>query len=124
MALAIGQYLSGAIAIGITVIGIRFLVAPYAAAASYGIAVNPDATWDAFLSIKAIRDIASGLFTGILIANRSPKLLGCFILAATIIPLADAAIVLRHRGSKAAAFGIHGATAMTMLATSALLFSG
>jgi hypothetical protein len=43
------------------------------------------------------------------------------ILAASIIPLGDAAIVLRNGGSRAIAWGVHGATAVVMLITSALL---
>jgi hypothetical protein len=56
--------------------------------------------------------------------NRSAHLLGWFMLAATIIPLTDAAIVLRHGGTKAVAFGIHGATAVVMIVASGLLLSG
>jgi len=51
-------------------------------------------------------------------------LLGWFMLAATIIPLTDAAIVLSHGGTKAVAFGIHGATAVVMIVASGLLLSG
>jgi hypothetical protein len=43
------------------------------------------------------------------------------MLAATIIPLADATIVLRNGGSKATAWGVHGVTAAVMIITSALL---
>jgi Domain of unknown function (DUF4267) len=121
MAAVIGYYLSGAIALGIMFIGVRFFLAPHAAAAAFGVAVGPDARWEAYLSVKAIRDIASGLFIAILMLDRSTKLLGWFMLAATIIPLTDAAIVLRHGGTKATAFGIHGATAGVMLIISGLL---
>jgi len=124
MIVLIGYWLSGAIALGIVLIGIRFLVTPYAAAAAFGVPVVPDSRWDAYLSVKAIRDIAAGLFTAILILNRSAQLLGFFILAATIIPLTDAAIVIRHGGSKAAAIGIHGATAGFMLVISGFLLFG
>ena len=118
MPVVIGYYLSGAIALGIVFIGAGFLFAPHAAAAGFGVAVGPDVSWDAYLSVKAVRDIASGLFTAILIFNRSAHLLGWFMLAATIIPLTDAAIVLRHGGTKAAAFGVHGATAAVMVVAS------
>ena len=124
MSVIIGYYLSGAIALGIVFIGARFLFAPYTAAAGFGVAVRPDAIWDAYLSVKAIRDIASGLFIAILIINRSAHLLGWFMLAATIIPLTDAAIVLRHGGTKAVAFGIHGATAVVIIVAGGLLLLG
>jgi Domain of unknown function (DUF4267) len=73
--------------------------------------------------VKGIRDIVSGLFIAILMVNGSLHLLGWFILAATIIPLTDAVIVLSHGGTKATAFGIHGATAGVMLIISGLLQS-
>ena len=119
----LGYYLSGVIALGIIVIGARFFVTPYSAAAGFGVPVAPDARWDAYLYVKAIRDIASGLFIAILMIDGSLHLLGWFMLAATIIPLTDAMIVLSHGGSKASAFGIHGATAGVMLIISGFLLS-
>jgi hypothetical protein len=71
----------------------------------------------------AIRDVASGLFIVILMIDGSLRLLGWFMLAATIIPLTDAMIVLSHGGTKASAFGIHGATAGVMLIISGFLLS-
>jgi Domain of unknown function (DUF4267) len=85
------------------------------------ISVRPDAHWGAYLSVKGVRDISSGLFTVILMLNGSARLLGWFILAATIIPLSDAVIVLRHGGTQAVAFGIHGATAGVMLVIAGLM---
>jgi hypothetical protein len=119
----LGYYLSGVIAFGVIIIGARFLIAPHLAAAGFGVPVDPDGRWDAYLSVKGIRDIASGLFIAILMVNGSLHLLGWFILAATIIPLTDGLIVLRHGGTKATAFGVHGATAAVMLMISGLLLS-
>jgi hypothetical protein len=124
MAVTSGYVLSGIIAVAIIFIGARFLLAPYVAAAGFGVAVAPGTVADAYLSVKGIRDLASGLFTAILIINQSAHLLGWFMLAAAIIPLTDAGIVLRHGGSKATAFGVHGATAVVMLITSGLLLLG
>jgi hypothetical protein len=102
-----------AIAVAIIVIGAGFLLAPHSAAESFGIAMTPNPHSDAYLSVKAVRDIASGLFTAILILNRSAHLLGWFMLVATLIPLGDTVIVLRH-----------GATASLMVITSGLLLLG
>lgn len=77
----------------------------------------------AYLSVKGVRDIASGLFVFILMAAGATQLLGWVILAATIIPLADATIVLANRGSKSIALGVHGVTAAVMLVTAALLLT-
>jgi Domain of unknown function (DUF4267) len=120
--IAIAYTLAGLIAAAIIFIGARFIVAPRAAAAGYG--VLPDLgqpTTVAYLSIKGVRDIASGLSVIILMAAGATHLLGWVILAATIIPLADAGIVLGNGGSKSIAWGVHGATAVIMLITSALL---
>jgi Domain of unknown function (DUF4267) len=118
----IGYTLAGLIAAGIIFIGARFILAPRAAAAGYG--VQPDLSQrsvGAYLSVKGVRDIASGLFVFILMAAGATHLVGWAILAATIIPIADAIIVLGHGGPKSIAFGVHGLTAVVMLITSALL---
>lgn len=48
---------------------------------------------------------------------------GWFELAASTIPIGDAIIVLRSNGPKATVYGVHGATAVVLVATSALLFT-
>ncbi|MCV7300079.1 DUF4267 domain-containing protein [Mycobacterium barrassiae] len=114
--------LAGLIAAAIIFVGTRFIVAPRVAAAGYG--VQPDLAQPsvgAYMRVKGIRDIASGLFVIILMAAGATHLLGWVILAATIIPIADAVIVLRSGGAKSIAWGVHGATAVVMLITSALL---
>jgi hypothetical protein len=45
------------------------------------------------------------------------------MLAATAIPVGDAAIVLRSHGPKSAVYAIHGATAAVMLVISVLLLA-
>ena len=118
----IGYVLSGLLAVGIIFLGARFLVAPRVAAVGYGVLPDVDETSvRAYLSVKGVRDIATGLFVVILMIARETHLLGWVILAATIIPLADAAIVLRSGGSRAIAYGVHGVTAAVMVVTTALL---
>jgi hypothetical protein len=98
------------------------LVAPRVAAAGYG--VVPDLglrETRAYLSVKGVRDIASGLIIIILMAAGATHLVGWVMLAATIIPIADAVIVLGSGGSKSIAYGVHGGTAAVMLITTALL---
>jgi hypothetical protein len=75
----------------------------------------------AYLSAKGIRDIASGLFAAILIVYGSAHVLDRFMLAATLIPIADAVIVLHQGGSRTVAFGVHGGTAVAMLTIGGLL---
>lgn len=122
MTVTIGYVLAGILAGAIIFIGARFLVAPRAAAAGYG--VLPDLNQsgsDAYLSVKGVRDIATGLFVVIVMLAHATHLVGWVMLAATMIPIADGIIVLRDGGSKTIAWGVHGATAAVMLITAALL---
>jgi hypothetical protein len=77
----------------------------------------------AYLAVKGIRGIASGIFTVVLLAAQVPHVLAWFLLAAALIPVDDMIVVLGHQGSKATAYGIHGATAAVLLAAAALLLS-
>ena len=120
----IAYALSGLIGLGIIFVGTRFLLAPSTAAAGYGVPVEQEtARAGAYLAAKGVRDIASGFFVFILIAFQAPHILGWIIVAATIIPIVDGVIVLTHNGSKAIAYGVHGATAAVMLVTAGLLLT-
>ena len=59
----------------------------------------------------------------LLAARMMPHVLGWFELAASTIPSGGAIIVLRSNGPKATVYGVHGATAVVLLATAALLFT-
>ena len=121
MMTTIGFYLSGVIAAAIIFIGCRFLLAPSTAAVAYGVPAGTEPHSRAYLSAKGVRDIASGLFTAMLIAYGSANALGWFMLIATLIPIADAVIVLHQGGSRTIAFSVHGGTAVVMLIVSGLL---
>ncbi|MET8117956.1 DUF4267 domain-containing protein [Micromonospora sp. NPDC005189] len=118
----VANVLAGLIGAGIIFMGVRAFWAPQAAA-GFGIPDTPtgDRTFQAWLSVKAVRDIASGIFLFILLVGATPHLLGCFMLAAAGIPVGDALIVLRSNGPKVAIYGIHGATALVMVAIGVLL---
>ena len=75
-------------------------------------------------SLKVFATLQSGLFVAMLMAYGSAHVLGWFMLAATLIPIADAVIVLHQGGSRTIAFGVHGATAVAMLIISGLLLIG
>ena len=121
----IGYGLSGLLGAGIIVIGARFLVAPQAAAAAYGLTDEQAAgASDPYLAAKGVRDITSGVVAIVLLAAGKPRSLGGYLAAASIIPIGDAIIVLRHNGPKATAYGVHGTTAAVMLGTAALLRGG
>jgi hypothetical protein len=122
MLTTIAYVLAGLIGVGIMFIGARVFWAPRAAA-GFGIPGTPveDRTFQAWLTVKGVRDIASGLFVFVLMLAATPHVLGWFMLAAAGIPIGDASIVLRGKGPKAAAYGIHAATAAVMLVISVLL---
>ena len=121
-ATTIAYTLAGLIGSGIIFIGARFIVAPRVAAAGYGVQPHlSQKAAGAYLSVKGVRDIASGLIVFTLMAAGATHPLGWMMLASTVIPLGDAAIVLGNGGPKSIALGVHGLTAAVMLITSALL---
>ena len=121
-----GYVLSGLIAAAIMFLGARFWVAPAAASGGFGIADSPSLSkgFIAWLSVKGTRDIASGIFVIILMTNGSPRVLGEFMLAASLIAFGDMVTVLRSGGSRALAFGMHGLTGLVIVATGACLIVG
>ena len=120
--LIVATVLAGLIGAGIIVVGALAFFAPQAAA-GFGIpdTRTEDPTFRAWLTVKAVRDIASGVFVFVLMVVATPQVLGWLLLAATFIPVGDALIVLRSNGPKATAYGVHGVTAAVMLVTSVLL---
>ncbi|WP_067852380.1 DUF4267 domain-containing protein [Nocardia shimofusensis] len=114
--------LAALIGAAVVFLGARAFWAPQAAT-GFGIPGTPtdDPVFRAWLQVKGIRDTATGLFIFVLLAGTTPQVLGWFLLVAVIIPVGDTLTVLRSNGPKAAAYGIHGATAVTMAAISALL---
>jgi hypothetical protein len=100
--------------------GVGFLRKPYAFATGYGVPATQDR---AYLEIKGIRDTTFGVVGLALLVFAGVHAEAWFMLAATLAPLGDTLIVLRHGGSKAVAFGVHFATAMVMLVSAGLLFA-
>jgi len=118
----VAEVLTGLIGAGIIVIGVREFWVPQSAA-GFGIpgTRTEDPNFRAWLGVKACRDIACGIFMFILLAAATPHLLGWFMLAAAAVPVGDALIVLRSKGPKGVAYGVHAATAAVMLVISVLL---
>lgn len=101
----LGFGIGGLVAIGLVFIGVRFLVQPRIAARQFGIPGSELAERNPFWLVKGVRDLAWALLIG------------------ALVPIGDCAIVLRYRGTRLAAFGIHGATALLLLAGAASLFA-
>ncbi|GEL20405.1 DUF4267 domain-containing protein [Pseudonocardia asaccharolytica] len=106
----------------IIVIGVRFLLVPQAAAAGYGIPGKENGD-TAYLDVKGLRDSSYGVLGLVLLAVADAHIVAWFMLVVTLAPLGDTLIVLRHGGTKAAAFGIHFATAVVLATNAALLFA-
>lgn len=118
-----GYVLSGLIAAGIVFIGSRFLWDPATASRDFGIpnSPSPSTGFTGWLAVKGTRDIVCGLFIFLLMVSGPPRLLGEFMLVASLIAMGDAVTVLRSGGSRTAAFGIHGLTALVIIAVGASL---
>jgi hypothetical protein len=114
--------LATVLALFVAFIGARFLLAPQAAAAGYGVPAKPDGDL-AYLEIKGVRDLTFGVLGLALIAFAGAHAAGWYMLVVALAPLGDTLIVLRHGGTKATAFGIHFATAVVVLLRAALLFA-
>jgi hypothetical protein len=104
-------------------IGLRFLFVPEPAAAAYGVPASASGDASAYLTIKGVRDGMLGVITLVLLIVGPHSAIGWFVLAASLVPFGDAAIVLRHKGSKVLAYAMHGGTGVLMLAIAALQFA-
>lgn len=109
--------------LGIVYIGFAYLFAPAKTAATFGLREIPTGS-TAFFEIKGDRDLGAGLILGVAMLAGSPHLVGWLLLAAAVMPLCDMLIILRHQGKKGIAYGVHGATAAFMAATSVLFLLG
>ncbi|MBO2458053.1 DUF4267 domain-containing protein [Actinomadura violacea] len=103
-------------------IGLRFFFQPRAAAAGYGVPAREGGD-PAYLTIKGLRDLVSGILGLALLAFSGADAAAWFMLVIALTPLGDTVIVLRHGGTKAVAFGIHFATALAVLVSAILLFA-
>ena len=87
--------LSILVALGIIFIGVREFLNPSAGALGYGVPLVDPSDGD-LLTIKAVRDVASGVLVLSLLALGNRRALACAIGALTLIPLFDGLVVLRH----------------------------
>jgi hypothetical protein len=113
---AIPLSLAALMAVAIIVIGFFYLVSPERMTGSFGLKPPAsDADTRAWLRLKGIRDVVSGLvvLTMMLAADSRPA--GIALLVEAIIPLGDMSIILGSGGSKSRALSIHGVTCAVML---------
>jgi len=106
----------------VLLIGGRFLIAPRAAAAGYGVPAKSGGD-PAYLTVKGLRDGTYALVGLSLLAFAGAHAEAWFMLSVALVPLGDTLIVLRHGGTRATAVGIHFTTAVLVLLSAALLFA-
>ena len=110
------------IAIAVIAVGCFYLASPERVLRSFGLKPPAtDADTRAWLRLKGIRDVGSGLVVLTLMLTGDWRTVGLALLAFAIIPLGDMAIVLGSGGSKLAAFAIHAVTCGVMLVIGLLL---
>ena len=107
--------------VAIIAIGTRFLLTPRRATLDFGVAAD---NLRALTEIKGVRDITSGVVPLVVWAAAGRSALGWALIAAALTPTADAVIVLRNGGKLATALGIHGLTAVVLVAAGLVLVLG
>ena len=110
------------VSLGIMVIGLFYIVAPERILGSFGLQPPAaDAHTRAWLHLKGIRDLASGLAVLTLMLTTNGRTVGILLLVFATIPFGDMSTILLSGGRKATAFSVHGVTCLVMLLTGVLL---
>jgi hypothetical protein len=119
---AISLSLAALLAVAIIVIGCFYVVSPARMTGSFGLKPPAsDADTRAWLRLKGIRDIVSGLVVLTMMLTTDTRAVGIALLVFAIVPLGDMSNVLASGGSKATAFSVHGVTCVVMLVVGLLL---
>jgi Domain of unknown function (DUF4267) len=119
---SISYWLSLLVAVGIIFIGARFLLAPYIAAADYGIPLDHESI-SGYAYAKGIRDIYSGIIILVFLILRKARVTTILFSIATIIPATDFCIILSGNGpGDIVHLLIHGCTTIYMIIVSYMLF--
>ncbi len=113
---AIPFYLAALLAVAIIVIGSIYVISPERMTGTFGLKLPaPDADTRAWLRLKGIRDIVSGLVVLTLMVTTDTRTVGIALLVLAVTPLGDMLNILGSGGSKSTAFSVHGVTCAVML---------
>lgn len=119
---AIPLVLAVLVSVGIIVIGCFYIVSPRRILGGFGLKPPAsDADTHAWLRLKGIRDIASGLAVLTLMLTTDSRTVGIVLLVFAIIPFGDMSNILVSGGKKVTAFSVHGVTCAVMLVAGLLL---
>ena len=114
--------LAALVSIGIFVIGCFYIASPQRILGGFGLKPPaPDADTHAWLRLKGIRDVASGLAVLTLMLTTDSRTVGILLLVFAIIPFGDMSNILVSGGRKATALSVHGVTCAVMLFAGLLL---
>lgn len=112
------------LAIGIILIGSLYIASPEKMTGNFGLKLpSPDTDTRAWLRLKGIRDIVSGLVVLILMLTTNPRTVGIALLVESLTAFGDMSNVLGSGGSRQAAFSIHGVTFAVMIVVGLLLIN-
>ena len=119
---AIPLSLAALMAVAIIVIGCFYLLSPERVSGSFGLKPPAsDADTRAWLRLKGIRDVVSGLVVLTMMLTTDTRSVGIALLVLAIIPFGDMSIILGSGGSKSRALSIHGVTCAVMFVVGLLL---
>src|SRR3984885_767784 len=108
---AIPLAIPGLLAAGIIVIGSFYILSPERVMGGFGLKLpSPDPDTRAWLRLKGIRDIGSGLVVLTLMWTTDPRTVGIALLALSFVAFGDMSNVLWSGGPKSTAFSVHGVT--------------
>jgi hypothetical protein len=102
--------------VGILVIGCFYIASPERIQTTFGLkppALDRDTL--AWLRLKGIRDVASGLAVLTLMLTTDYRTVGIVLLVLAVIPFGDMTNVLLSGGRKTTAFSVHGVSCIVML---------
>jgi hypothetical protein len=102
-------------------IGLGYVLTPNSMAPGFGLPAWPQGESSAFMTLKGVRDITSGVVLLALMLTRQRFALGVAMLATAVTPIGDMLTVLNNHGSVTTALSVHGLTAALVAATGVLL---
>jgi len=113
---AIPLSLAALMAVAIIVIGCFYILSPERIMGGFGLRLPaPDTDTRAWLRLKGIRDIGTGLVVLTLMLTTDSRTVGIALLVLSLVALGDMSNVLWSGGSKSTAFSVHGLTGAVMV---------
>ncbi len=111
------------VSVGIIVIRCLYLASPQRILEGFGLRPPaPDPDTRAWLRLKGIPDVASGLVVITQMLTTDSRTVGIVLLVLATIPFGDMSDIVVSGGRKATAFSVHGVTCAVMLFAGLLLY--